>query len=292
MSESIQATVSRGLATLPFGAPTEEVMELFHRDGGLILEGALTEEEVARVNADIDAELERMHHGTVKEDEAAQVFFGRRTKRLTNLITLSPTWRERMIDRDETFAYVRAVFEGVSDAFWLQSSQAIEIHPGEKAQPLHRDMGNYPIFFRYGPSGPEVTCNMLLALCHSTEAAGATRIIPGSHRWELSRPGTPEETVAGELKPGSVLFYSGKVVHGGGANVTADVKRRVIASAFNPSFLVPEEAFPFVVPMEEARRMSPRVQQLIGFRSFHQHNPRGGSLWQHNFEELATHLGL
>jgi hypothetical protein len=38
--------------------------------------------------------------------------------------------------------------------------------------------------------------------------------------------------------------------------------------------------------------MSPRLQQLIGFRSFHQMKPRGGSLWQHNYEELALHLGL
>jgi len=34
------------------------------------------------------------------------------------------------------------------------------------------------------------------------------------------------------------------------------------------------------------------MQQLIGFRSFHQTKPRGGSLWQHNYEELALHLKL
>lgn len=280
------------LASLPFGAPTEQVMEIFHRDGGLVLEGALTAAEVAAVNADLDAALDALHSGTIKDDPDAQAFWGPKTKRLTNVVTLSPTWRERLIDRNETYDYVRTVFAGVSDSFWLQSSQAIEIQPGERAQPLHRDMGNYPVFNRYGPAAPEVACNMILALVPSTEAAGATRIIPGSHRWEFSREATQEMTIPAELKPGSVLFYGGKVIHGGGANVTADVKRRVIASAFNPSFLVPEEAYPFVVPMEEARKMSPRLQQMIGFRSFHQRDPRGGSLWQHNYEELALHLGL
>jgi hypothetical protein len=144
------------LSTLPFGAPTAEVMDIFRRDGGLVLEGALTEAEVDQVNLDIDAAFEALHCGTIKEDEAARAFWGPRTKRLTNVVTLSRTWRERLIDRDETVDYVAAVFEGVSDAFWLQSSQAIEIHPGERAQPLHRDMGNYPIFFRNGPSGPDV----------------------------------------------------------------------------------------------------------------------------------------
>lgn len=280
------------LTTLPFGAPTDQVMEIFHRDGGLILEGALTPAEVATVNADLDAALEAMHTGTIKDDPIAQEFWGSKTKRLTNAVTLSPTWRERLIDRDETYDYVKSVFTGVSETFWLQSSQVIEIEPGEKVQPLHRDMGNYPIFRRYGPNGPEVTCNMILALVRSTEAAGATRIIPGSHRWDFDREATQEMTIPAELNPGSVLFYGGKVLHGGGANVTADVKRRVIASAFNPSFLVPEEAYPFVVPMEEVRKMSPRMQQMIGFRSFHQRNPVGGSLWQHNYEELALHLGL
>jgi ectoine hydroxylase-related dioxygenase (phytanoyl-CoA dioxygenase family) len=291
MSETALQT-KPGLATLPFGAPTEQVMEIFHRDGGLILEGALTAAEVAQVNADLDAALKALHAGTIKDDPAAQAFWGRKTKRLTNVVTFSPTWRERLIDRDETYDYVRSVFAGVSDSFWLQSSQAIEIQPGEQAQPLHRDMGNYPVFYRFGPEGPEVACNMILALVHSTEAAGATRIIPGSHRWDFERETTQEMTIPAELKPGSVLFYGGKVVHGGGANVTPDVKRRVIASAFNPSFLVPEEAYPFVVPMAEARKMSPRLQQMIGFRSFHQREPHGGSLWQHNYEELALHLGL
>jgi hypothetical protein len=267
-------------------------MEIFHRDGGLILEGALSDAEVAAVNADLDAALEALHAGTIKDDPLAQAFWGRKTKRLTNVVTFSPTWRERLIDRDETYDYVSSVFAGVSDSFWLQASQAIEIHPGEALQPLHRDMGNYPVFYRFGPEGPEVTCNMLLALVHSTEAAGATRVIPGSHRWDFDREADNSMTIAAELKPGSVLFYSGKVIHSGGANVTTDVKRRVIASSFNPSFLVPEEAYPFAVPMEEARKMSPRLQQMIGFRSFHQHEPRGGSLWQHNYEELALHLGL
>jgi hypothetical protein len=34
------------------------------------------------------------------------------------------------------------------------------------------------------------------------------------------------------------------------------------------------------------------LQQLIGFRSFHQYSQRGGSLWQIDYEELADHLKL
>ncbi|SFU20784.1 hypothetical protein SAMN05192563_101599 [Paraburkholderia aspalathi] len=62
--------------------------------------------------------------------------------------------------------------------------------------------------------------------------------------------------------------------------------------AFCPGWLVPEEAYPFVVPMEVARTLSPRAQQLIGFRSFHNGKLEGGSLWQVDYLELANYLKL
>lgn len=280
------------LPTIRFGAPVDDVMALVRRDGGVILEDMLTKAQVDRINADLDADLEALHCGTIKDDEVAKAFWGARTKRLTSAITLSQTYRDAVVDSDVTLGYITEMFRGVSDTLWLNASQIIEIHPGERAQMLHRDMANYPVFFRYGPSGPEVMVNILVALTDCTEAAGATRLIPGSHTWDFAEQGAPEMTVPVVMKAGSGVLFGGKLVHGGGANTTDDVKRRVIATAFNPGFLVPEEAHPFVVPMELARQMSPRMQQLIGFRSFHQMKPRGGSLWQHNYEELALHLQL
>lgn len=279
-------------AHLPWGTPVAEVMEVFDRDGGLILDGALTTQQVAAVNADIDPELGRLHKGSLSEDPARRDFHGALTKRLTNVVTLSKTFREAFLQSELTRAYVGATFAGVCDSFWLSTTQVIEIYPGEKAQVLHRDMGNYPIFYRYGPDFPELMVNMIVAMMDIDELAGATRILPGSHKWDFDLPLNPEETTAAELKAGSVLFYSGKLAHGGGANRTEDVKRRVITCPFNPGFMMPEEAYPFVVPMEVVRQMSPELQQMTGFRSFHQRNPPGGSLWQHNYDELADFLKL
>ena len=55
------------------------------------------------------------------------------------------------------------------------------------------------------------------------------------------------------MRQGSALLTSCKVVHGGGANVTKDRVRRALAFAFHLGWLVPEEAYPFTVPMELAR---------------------------------------
>ena len=59
----------------------------------------------------------------------------------------------------------------------------------------------------------------------------------GSHKWDFDQEYTPEMTIPATLKAGSALFYGGKLVHGGGANVTTDVKRRVIAVPYNPGIL-------------------------------------------------------
>jgi len=292
MRPRVHNEIPKKLETLRFGAPAAEVARLMHRDGAVILQNALDASQIRQINADLDAALEAVRCGSSKANAEYQAFHGHRTKRATNAVTLSTAARE-LIGNPITLGYVAELFEDVCDTFWLQSSQAIEIHPGEKAQFLHRDMDNYPVFRRYGPDGaPEVTVNFLVALMDVTEQAGATRVIPGSNTWPFEETGTPEMTIPARLKAGSALFLSGKTIHGGGANVTTDIKRRVLSLGFNPGFLVPEEAYPFVVPVELARTLSPALQQLIGFRSFHQIRQRGGSLWQHNFEEISEHLGL
>jgi ectoine hydroxylase-related dioxygenase (phytanoyl-CoA dioxygenase family) len=284
------------LQSLPFGAPVEEVMKIIDADGGVILEDMLSPEILAEVNAQLDGPLEELHTGSAHEDQEIKDFHGYLTKRLTNVVTYCPSLQDAVFANPCMLSYVKAMFAGVAESFWLNTCQVIEIHPGEKAQILHRDMGNYPIFFRYGRDAPEVMVNLILALKDVTEEAGATRVIPGSHKWEFTQgfePDIPtEETIPATLKAGSALFYGGKVIHGGGANITKDVRRRVLAVPYCPGFLVPEEAYPFTVSLEDARKMSPQMQQLIGFRSFHQRELSGGSLWQINYEELADYLKL
>jgi ectoine hydroxylase-related dioxygenase (phytanoyl-CoA dioxygenase family) len=293
MTVEAQTATTKKLQSLAFGAPVADVVEVVHRDGAVILRDVLSPAQVAQVNADLDAALEALPCGSKKNNAEQQAFHGFRTKRLTNTITLSKTAREDFIGNPITLGYVAELFKDVCDTFWLQASQTIEIHPGEKMQFLHRDMDNYPVFRRLPiDAAPEVTLNFLLALVDSTEASGATRVIPGSHHWPWDQRGKPDMSIAAELKAGSALLMSGKTIHGGGANVTTDVKRRVLSVAYNPGFLLPEEAYPFVVPLELARTMTPALQQLIGFRSFHQFRQHGGSLWQHNYEEIADHLGL
>jgi len=155
------------------------------------------------------------------------------------------------------------------------------IGPGEPAQVLHRDGNNWWEFVsRTWPNSPEVTISAMIGLDDVTEELGATRVVPGSHRWEeLSRFEDDLETVPAELGPGDALIYSGQVLHGGGANQTLDRTRRAMHLSFVAGWLTPEESNAIDHTTAELADQSPRVQRLLGHRSYDPRPHRGGGLW-------------
>lgn len=269
----------------------EEILKIVTRDGGVIIKGFLTQEQITRFNAEIEQPLRALAPGSTHEDDLVAAFHGTNTKRLTNLVTHSATFRSEVIDHPLVHEISDLVFLQESGTYWMTTAQVIEIGPGNQAQMLHRDLENWFPFIGMGPGGPEVTINFLVALTDFTEENGATRVIPGSNHWsDFEDRGTPEQTIPAVMNAGDVLLISGKTAHGGGANRTGDEYRRGLAFTFNAGFLTGEEAYPFLVDRELAKTLSPRVQRMLGFRS--QYPTGSPGLWQVDYADLGEYLGL
>jgi len=287
----MSATKATSLCRIAASASVEEILAVVAEQGGVVIEGLLSQDQVRRINAEIDPVIGAIAAGSTHDDEFIRDFHGVNTKRLTNLVTHSKTFREEILDHPLVMAIADAIFLEESGTYWLNTAQVIQIGPGNPAQVLHRDLEQFHPFIGMGPAGPEVMINFMIALTDYTEANGATRVIPGSNRWDdYGDRGLPEDTVAAEMSAGDVFFFSGKTAHGGGANVTEGEYRRGVAFAFQPGYLVPEEAFPFLIDRSIAKTLSPRAQQLVGFRS---HFPKGSpGVWQVDYSELGDYLGL
>lgn len=272
------------LERIPWGSDVIEVAEIMARDGAMILTGALNKSQVDAINRELDAPFDALDQGN-KTDERNKFmsdFLGYKSKRLPHTLRFSQTWREEYLASPTLAGYVERLVPGAGGSHSYSSSQSIECCPGETAQFLHRD-GEYFLktLGKNGPGGPEMLVLNIVGLTECTADMGATRVIPGSHLWEdYTVAGAQDDTCAAELKAGDVLFYSGRVIHGGGANITKDRVRRIISGGYLPGFIMGEEAWPFAFTWDEVREYPKVVQEGMGFRSVSYSGEDPGFLWR------------
>jgi ectoine hydroxylase-related dioxygenase (phytanoyl-CoA dioxygenase family) len=190
-------------------------------------------------------------------EPATNSFEGVRTWRVYNLLV-----HGELFERVPVHPNVLPVVEGVLDAGCLVSSlSSIAIGPGEIAQPIHADDQLIPL----PKPHPPTVCNTMWALTDFTEANGATRLVPGSHLLDHSpNYGQDYPSVPAEMAKGSVLVWHGSLWHGGGANQTGE--RRVgIAMNYCAGYIRQQENQQLGIPLDVARRFSPRLRQLVGY---------------------------
>jgi ectoine hydroxylase-related dioxygenase (phytanoyl-CoA dioxygenase family) len=187
-------------------------------------------------------------------------FSGRRTRRTGGLIARSATAR-RLITEPLVLGAARAHMSDAT-AVQLHLTQLIAIGPEEPAQIVHRDQWAFD-FFPF-PTGFAVQCNTMWAVTDFTEDNGATRVIPGSHLFDDRLRFTEADTEPAEMTCGSVLFYTGALYHGGGANRSQGM--RVGANiTYARGWVRQEENQYLTVPPEVARELSDDLLRLMGY---------------------------
>ena len=277
------------LQRLAATAPLQQILDAYAADGGLIVEGIFPVPVIEAMRDGVLGAADSFSPGGATQGlgDDAKAFVGANTIRFSSLGKISPAYFE-LLDNPLYAAIADALLLPTCGSYWVNTGQAILIGPGEPAQMLHRDCFNWPQFCApLWPRCPEVTIGAIIALDEVTEELGATRIIPGSHKWEdFEDCGDPGMTVPAEMSPGDALLYSGKVVHGGGANDTANRWRRVMHLSFLVGWLVPEESNPLDYSDKELDGQSERVQRLLGHRSYDPRPHFGGGLWLRHADKI------
>ena len=244
----------RGLEHLSADCTAETITEILKRDGAVIVDNLVTPQAMDSIAAELRPWFDTTPFG-------ADAFSGHRTRRTGGLVARSPLSRALVMHPLVLAASGKLLAH--SHSFQLHLTQAIAIGPGEPAQTIHRDQWAFD-FFPF-PRGYDVQCNTLWAMTDFTEENGATRVIPGSNLFDDKLRFQTEDSVAAEMRKGSVLLYSGSVYHGGGANHSA-ATRIGLNITYNVSWLRQEENQYLSVPLEIARTLPVDLLKLIGYR--------------------------
>lgn len=234
-------------------ANLDEVVATVKSDGACVLTGVLRPAAVERLRDDLAPWVEASPAGR-------DAFTGFQTTRTGALVARSPVCRE-IVTHPRILELASTFLAPWTNRIQLHLTQVIRIKPGQPSQPLHRDRLAWG---GYIPADIEPQFNTIWALTDFTEENGATRLVPGSTTWPDDRRAEPDEKTQAVMAAGSVLLYSGSVVHGGGEN-RSDEDRWGLNITYTLGWLRTEENQFLSCPPEVAKGLDPELQELLGY---------------------------
>lgn len=240
------------LQHLPADAPAEAMMAALEADGAFIIDRVLSPDAVDAVMEELDPYIQATAKG-------ADSFTGVETTRTGALVARSPKSRD-LVSHPTILALCDGFLLPYCKRYQLHLTQVIRICPGQPAQLLHRDRQAWGEHLK----GVEPQLNTIWAMTDFTRENGATQVAPGSHLWDWSRHATPEELGYAEMERGSVLVYSGSVIHSGGEN-RSNGDRVGVNITYCLGWLRQEENQYLSCPPEIAATLDPKLQALIGY---------------------------
>jgi len=244
------------LARLNTNDTTDTMVATMRRDGAMIVENFVDEAIVDQVLADLRNPFDTVGKST--EDD----FNGYTTLRVNSVLDISMASGE-IVGHRPMMAVLDALLLPHCPSYSIGSTTAIEIHPGEGDQVLHRDDTIYPVQI----PGVEMQVSVMWALNDFTEENGATRTVPGSHLWEGPRePGPDDAVIQAPMSKGSALFYLGSVFHGGGAN-RSDAPRAGLINTYCLGWLRQEVNHILAVPRSIAAEHPEHIQRMMGYEA-------------------------
>jgi ectoine hydroxylase-related dioxygenase (phytanoyl-CoA dioxygenase family) len=242
------------LASFAPGAGVDEMVAAMDRDGAIILSECVSDETVEAVKSELRPYFDS--EGTGPQGD----FNGYDTLRLSGILARSRTSAE-LVGFPSLLAIVDALLLPHCINYRIGSLTGIEIWPGESTQALHRDDEIYPM----RNPGMEWQVSVNWALDEFTTENGATRVVPGSHRWPEEREAAEDEIVQAIMPKCSVLVYLGSALHGGGAN-RSDRPRMGLVNTYSLGWLRQEENMYLTIPRAIAKSYPENIRRLMGYQ--------------------------
>ena len=219
--------------------------------GYVVLPDCFTKEEAGEARDEINRLLGDAPLGGRND------FEGLNTNRIYSLLN-----KTRVFDKFTILPRVLALNDYFLDpGYLLTAFHTISINPGEKAQGLHHDDGYIQVPRPRPPFGAAI----MVAFDEYTAENGATRIIPGSHKWGSERKGTPEETIPALVPEGGVVYFISTLIHGGGANFS-DKPRKSATVQYCKPYIRPIENQILAVDPRKLDEIHPRIVDMMGFK--------------------------
>ena len=286
------------LARFAADADSREIASALVQDGGVLIERLATADTMHAILAEVDTNVPR------SAQSGSSDLWPEGTRTVGAMAAVSPTYVEHLLVNQKILEIVDAVLkpikpytgslrtddpspvtytdleDGGQQLVWqttdaedsplchhytLGAGVLLEMNGGrETHQFLHRENAIYQPYVEY-LGMREFIVSTMWAATDFTVANGATRLVPGSHRWPEARLAQADEIVQAEMPQGSVVLWLSRTLHGA-AKTTVDTQRTGLFASYIADWVRQEENQYISVPPEVAEQYSERARQLIGYQ--------------------------
>ncbi|MEE2784679.1 MAG: phytanoyl-CoA dioxygenase family protein [Pseudomonadota bacterium] len=172
------------------------------------------------------------------------------------------------IDADSTQVVIKPSAEIGPNCDHYNLGAGVMLEVGAKSdqnQVLHRENAIYQPYVEHLDMR-EFIVSTMWAGTDFTKENGATRVVPGSHRWPEDRIAKEDEIVQAVMPKGSVVLWLSRTLHGAAGSQTGERRTGFFAS-YIPDWFRQEENQLIAVAPEIAEHLPDRARRLVGYSS-------------------------